>query len=435
MTQDQFLTMAKEHISLSDKIFTLKQFTKSYPQDPATDPARDQLVNLLIHANRYDEALQQYRIKRPEPGAGRAIDFKLLELLLKTGKYNDVLRATAAASGPEADILRDMKILEIRVQALLAKGLYSVARECVNQWLVQYASQGTEGTRFESDVRSLKNLEKHLATLERQNGPTGKSIFTASVPHSLQSWSQRHNVPIVFFKLIPARPTGQLAMPLLQGRHESDPYFEERVDDLNTGFDYISGGQFSLQFKGVKTLYISEGDIDPQSSGGHLLTSRVYVHTIPQLYQLAGEAFTVLIDYRTQSEDEAAYMGDGIVHVSASHLQPLVLMHEILHGLGATHQDWNSMQALGYRFDPEDRGLMTFDHGEIVDLGLEEKNRALLGWPQVGVVRPRFEQEDVPTSQMVRSPIEYTVPQTAASAAPVAAVAGTPSSPELIPAL
>ena len=66
------------------------------------------------------------------------------------------------------------------------------------------------------------------------------------------------------------------------------------------------------------------------------------------------------------------------------------MMHEILHGLGATHQDWNSLEAQGYKFDPEDRGLMTFEHGELLYLGLEEKNRALLGWPHVGVIRPHL---------------------------------------------
>lgn len=430
-TPDQFLTLAKERISVGEKISALKRLTQVYPDAETTSSARDQLVNLLMSANRYDEALQQYRIKRPEPGAGRAIDFKLLELMLRTGKYNDVLRATAAASGPEADLLRDMKILEIRVQALLAKGLYSIARECVHTWLTQYAAQVAPGTRFESDVHSLQYLERHIKTLERQNGPTGKSLFTASVPHSLQSWSQRPNVPIVFFKLIPARSRGQLGAPLLPGRYEGDVFFEQRVEEINQGFDYVSGGQFSLSFKGVHTLYISEGDMDPQSSGGHLLTSRVYMHTIPQLYQAAGEAFAVLIDYRMTSEAEAAYMGDGLIHVSAARLDPLILMHEILHGLGATHQEWNSLQAMGYHFDPEDRGLMTFDHGEIRDLGLEEKNRAVLGWPQVGVVRPHFASRPEGT-QMVEAALDTSVPE---DAPPATAFMAAPSSPELIPAL
>ena len=51
------------------------------------------------------------------------------------------------------------------------------------------------------------------------------------------------------------------------------------------------------------------------------------------------------------------------------------------------------MEAMGYKFDADDRGIMTFVGGEILDLGLEEKNRALLGWTQVGVVRPRFDDE------------------------------------------
>ncbi len=258
------------------------------------------------------------------------------------------------------------------------------------------------GGRFEADVRSIQFLKRHLETLERIQGPTGKAIFTASVPDSLQHWSKRQEVPIVFFKLIPAHPGGQLHAPLLPGRHESDLYFEERVDDLNRGFSYISGDQFSLKFSGLHTLYVKEGDMDPESSGGNLLTSRVYIHTLPELYKLAGDAFVVLVDYREQAEGEAAYMGDGLIHLSASKLQTLVVMHEILHGLGATHQEWNSLEAEGFKFDPDDRGLMTFDHGEILDLGLEEKNRALLGWPQVGVVRPRFTSDDTQLAEQTQ---------------------------------
>src|SRR5205807_7639963 len=172
--------------------------------------------------------------------------------------------------------------------------------------------------------------------------------------------------------------------------------------------------------------------MDPVSSGGHLLTSRVYVHTLPQIYKLAGDAFVILIDYRTLADGEAAYMGDGIIHLSASKLQTLVVMHEILHGLGATHQEWNSLQAQGYRFDPEDRGLMTFDHGEILDLGLEEKNRALLGWPQVGVVRPGS-ATDAQVVQVSEQSTAEPIPdnETTTALAPVA----LSKSSELIPAL
>jgi hypothetical protein len=389
-TPQQFLTLAKTQTAVSEKISILKRLADSFPLDSAARQAHEEMVNLLISTNRYEEALLEYRKDHPAPGAGRAIDFKLLELLLRTGRYSEVLRATAAASGPELDFLRDMKLLELRVQGLLAKGQYAVARQCVGKWLESYQADGVPGSRFENDVRSIQYLARHLATLERTQGPVGKALFTASVPDSLQHWSKRPNIPIYFFKLIPAHPAGQLAAPLLPGRHEGADYFADRVADLNHGFDYISGGQFSLRFAGLHTLYVQEGDLDPASSGGHLLTSRVYIHTIPPLYKLAGEAYVVLLDYRTQADGEAAYMGDGLIHLSAAKFKTLVLMHEILHGLGATHQEWNALEAHGYRFDPEDRGLMTFVHGEIMDLGLEEKNRALLGWPQVGVVRPRF---------------------------------------------
>lgn len=433
-TPQQFLTLAKEQVSVDDKISILKRLSDSFPLDTSASAARENLVNLLINDNRYEEALLLYRKDHPETGAGRAIDFRLLEMLLRTGRYNDVLRGTAVASGPVRDFLRDMKLLELRVQALLAKGQFQTARECVDRWLETYEGDGIPGGRFEGDVRSIQFLKRHLMTLERLNGPEGKAIFTASVPDSLQHWSHNQDIPIVFFKLIPAHPGGQLHEPLLPGRHEVSSDFEERVNDLNRGFSYISGGQFSLHFAGLHTLYVSEGDIDPESSGGHLVTSRVYVHSIPELYKLAGEAFVVLIDYREQSGGEAAYMGDGLIHLSADKLQTLVVMHEILHGLGATHQDWNSLEAQGYKFDPEDRGLMTFEKGELLYLGLEEKNRALLGWPRVAVVRPSFASDPAITEGLRRlgkavADLEPSTPAT------VQAPILKPDSSELLPSL
>jgi hypothetical protein len=433
-TPQQFLLLAKGQTDISAKISILKRLTRSFPLDSSARDAESHMVDLLISTNRYEEALLEYRREHPDTGSGRAIDFKLLELLLRTGRYNEVLRATSAASGPVKDFIRDMKILELRVQALLAKGQYGVARECVDQWLQSYTEEGVLGSRFENDVRSIQFLKRHLETLIRLQGPVDKAIFTASVPDSLQHWSKRRNVPIVFFKLIPTHPAGQLHEPLLAGLHVDEDYFIDRVADLNRGFDYVSGDQFALQFAGLHTLYVKEGDMDPESSGGHLLTSRVYMHTIPQLYKLAGEAFVVLLDYRTRSDGEAAYMGDGLIHLSASKMQTLVMMHEILHGLGATHQDWNSLQAEGYRFDPEERGLMTFDHGEILDLGLEEKNRALLGWPKVGVVRPRFTSDSEDVAQLKEGPAAPS--QISPEEATTAFVPATlPKSSQLIPSL
>lgn len=386
-TPQTFLETAKREVSVSDKIAILRRLMENFPLDATAKTARSQVVSLLIGSNRFEEALLEYQKTNREPGSGDAIDFRLLDYMLKTGRYTDVLKATNAASGPVRNLSRDMKLLEVRVQALLARGRYQLARESVDQWLQTYEKDGEEGTRFEMDVRSIRYLRHHLRNLERGQGPFGKPIFTASVPHSLQAWSRRRDVPIHYFKLVPTHQSGQISEPVLPGRHESDGYFKERVDDLNRGLDYLSGGAFSLAFQGMDSLYVKEGDVDPISSGGHILTSRVYVHTIPQLYKLAGEGFVVLVDYRASADGEAAYMGDGIIHISASKLQTLVMMHELLHGLGATHNEWAELQKQGFQFDSEDRGLMTFEQGEIRNLGLEEKNRALLGWPRVSVVR------------------------------------------------
>jgi hypothetical protein len=75
---------------------------------------------------------------------------------------------------------------------------------------------------------------------------------------------------------------------------------------------------------------------------------------------------------------------------------------------------------------------MTFVHGEILDLGLEEKNRALLGWPRVGVVRPRF-AADEEAAQVDESPTEAAAPAQATTTAFAPDPASKSS--ELIPAL
>jgi len=386
-TPNQMLETAKTQTVISDKMATLRDILRTQPYSPTAEAAREHLVALLAGSNRLDEALLEFRQDNPEPGSGDAINFKLLDYMLKAGKFAEVLRTTAVAAGPNRDFYRDMRLMEIRAQAFLAKAEYRLARESVDQWMDLYKKDIQPGTRYEMDFRSVQTLRRHIRTLERRFSLESKALFTAMVPDSMRQWSQRHEVPIVFFKLVPAHTGGQMNEPVLPGRHEEEPFFQERMSELNQGFDYVSGGRFSVDLKSVSTLYVKPGDLDPTITGGHLLTSRVYVHTLPSIYKWVGEAFIVLVDYRQSADGEAAYMGDGIVHISARKMQPLVLMHEILHGLGATHQDWNTLVREGHHFDPEDKGLMTFEKGEIVYLGLEEKNRALLGWPRVAVVK------------------------------------------------
>src|SRR6267142_1606667 len=87
-TPQQFLTVAKNHMAVSEKISVLKRLADAFPLDASARQAQDEIVSLLISTNRYEEALQVYRKTHPVTGAGRAIDFKLLEHLLRTGRYN-----------------------------------------------------------------------------------------------------------------------------------------------------------------------------------------------------------------------------------------------------------------------------------------------------------------------------------------------------------
>lgn len=309
------------------------------------------------------------------------------------------LPASLAGAGDPIDAFYwDLKDMNARVQRSLMQGQYRAARERAQRWLTTYAEGLEPDTRYDLDAKTIRRLCRHLVKLERRYGPEGKSIYTSDVPESMRQWSRRHEVPVVFFKLVPYQTGGAFNETVLPGRLDAEPVFRQRIEELNHGFDYVSGGQFSLELKQLDTLYVRPGDLDPTQSGGDILTSRVYVHTLPSVYQWVGEAFIVLVDYRESSTGEASYMGDGIIHVSASKLQPLTLMHEILHGLGAVHQVNSGATA--------DRGLMTFEKGEILELGLDEKNRLLLGWPRVSVVKvtPQMPHEPSAVPQMANEP-------------------------------
>src|SRR5690242_12869290 len=106
-TPTHFLEMAKQQVAVADKIAILRRLVKSFPLDATAETAREQLVSLLAGSNRFEEALSEYQEKHPIPGAGDAIDFTLIDYLLRTGRYAEVLRATAAASGPTRNFQRD----------------------------------------------------------------------------------------------------------------------------------------------------------------------------------------------------------------------------------------------------------------------------------------------------------------------------------------
>jgi hypothetical protein len=391
------LTGAKQQIALAEKISSLRRCLRDFPLNPLSRLVRENLVSLLSGSNRYEEALQEYRrqVALRQPSAEP--DLKLLELLLKSGRHAELLRLTGGAPNNGQDFMFDQRLFELRVQAFLAQGLYQAGRQALEQWLGMHAKEGLESSRFAPEVRNLQQLRRYLLTLEKMEGTSGKALFTASVPDSLKRWSRRRDVPVLFFKLVPADAA---AHPPDAGRlrPSTDDVFRRLINETNRGFSYVSGGTFSLQFKESHTLYVKTSDLDPSSmSTTNLLASRVYVHTIPPLYKWAGRAFVILVDYRTQWDGEAAYMGDGLIHIAANKLRPMTLIHEILHGLGATHQEWNALIRQGYQFDPTDRGLMTFSKGELLDLGMEEKNRVLLDWPKVPTLRLPAETTDFST--------------------------------------
>jgi hypothetical protein len=395
------LNGAKGETTLSEKISDLRRCLRDYPQDPLSRTARGQLITLLVASNHYEEALQEYRRQSDLRKPSGEPDLQFFELLLKTGSYAEVLRQTAKAPSNGQDFIRDERLFEFRVQAFLAQGHYRDARQSLDQWLGMHERDGLAVSRFSEDVQNLQQTRRSLLALENVQGAQGKALFTASVPDSLTHWSRRQAVPIVFVQLVPADAANQSPTAKVLNSDQSEATFRKLVTDMNRGFNYLSGGTFSLKFAGLESLYGKTDDLSLSGSHSSLLASRVYAHTIPPLYRMAGKGYVVLVDYRSRSDEEAAYMGDGLIHLAANKLNTMTLIHEVLHGLGATHQEWQELTSRGYAFDPDDRGLMTFDKGELRDLGLEEKNRVLLDWPRVAVLHLPNEKTDLSTVNLL----------------------------------
>jgi tetratricopeptide (TPR) repeat protein len=379
---NSFLTMARLEPGVGKKVFLLRRCMQNFPLDPRSREARSQLISLLIAGNRYEEALQEYRQELLQRKPGNEADLKFLELLLKTGRSREVISRTARVAVGK-DPMIDRRVFEFRVQAFLAQGQYREARQTIDQWLGMHGRDEDSGSRASADIDNLKQVRRYLYALENAQGPLGKPLFTASVPDSLTRWSRRQNVPVIFFRLIPADASENPADSNVIEKTKDEATLRALVSDMNRGFRYLSGGSFSLSFGGVETLYGKSEEVDPFGAHAGILTTRVYIHTIAPLYRLAGQAFVVLLDGLGPVDEGTAYMGDGLIRIAASKLNSVTLMHEVLHGLGATHQDWATLTRMGYQFDPEDKGLMTFRKGELLDFGLEEKNRVLLDWPHV----------------------------------------------------
>jgi hypothetical protein len=394
-TPSSYLTMAREQTVLGDKVSLLRNCLKNFPSSPQAREARTQLITLLIATNQYEAALQEYRKEMELRKPGQDIDLKFLELLLKTGRSREVLRRTVRASVGH-DPIYDRQVFEYRVQAFLAQGQYREARQNVDQWLGMHG-RDPRGGRIDGDIENLQQVRRYLFALENAQGPLGKSLFTASIPDSLTRWSRQPHVPIVFFKLIPAEASDKSPEIQMIEKRLDESALRSMVNEMNRGFHYLSGGSFSLEFGGVETLYGKSDDPDPFGAHASVLTTRVYIHTIAPLYRLAGKAYVVLLDGRGPADEGTAYMGDGLIRIAGQKLNAMTLMHEVLHGLGATHQDWAALARLGYQFDGSDKGLMTFDQGELLDLGLEEKNRILLDWPRVTALHLPSEHTELST--------------------------------------
>ncbi|MFA5975128.1 MAG: hypothetical protein WC859_03070 [Elusimicrobiota bacterium] len=263
-TPEHLLALAKQQTSVSGKINLLRDWLQFFPEDPKSTLVREHLIVLLKESHRPEDALQIYRGKTARHSGG-GVDLGLMDCLLKTGRFGEVLRNTSLSSFHSYDFSRRVELLEYRIQAFLAQGEYGTARREVEKWLREYSADAVQCDNFEKDVQSIQLLAHNLRNLERDHGPKGNPFFISFVPDSMKRWSSKRDIPIVFFRLIPHyKDAGDIGKSALRVKYERPDVFGAMVTDMNQGFRDLSGGLFSLSFQGLNSLYlpIQPGDRD-----------------------------------------------------------------------------------------------------------------------------------------------------------------------------
>lgn len=220
-----------------------------------------------------------------------------------------------------------------------------------------------------------------LDLLIKEIGRKGKPIIGIG---DMKSFSRNRKTPVYFFAAV---PKGSKVNVSAEG-------FEKVVEILNENFQYLSGGEFGLEFKEVKTVEVDfavkdqiEEFLSTEETRFEKEVFNLYWHTLPEIYSLAGTGFIFIIDPGLPREVGWRYEGNGIISIAGRGIGPSEvprLMHEILHGFDAIHYDLNIetlMNSIEHRFEQESDIMIS--QKELLWLSLSEFNRRRVGWPKV----------------------------------------------------
>jgi hypothetical protein len=173
---------------------------------------------------------------------------------------------------------------------------------------------------------------------------------------------------------------------------------ESLIADVSAGLAYLSGGLMSLRYAGLKRVRMDPAGAEahPRGETDVLNAAPLYYHTLPGVraaVQEHPEGFIFLIDVynadtgRGRMIERDTYACNGLITLTRP--RPMVILHEILHALGARHSPAadpaSRMVRNGHVFwaMPQDAmcSRCSLDASQALALHLNPRDRAVLGWP------------------------------------------------------
>ena len=397
---------AKRAADVNEKTRQLAGLVQRYPRSDEARRAEEDLIDLLGYLGQEREALGQYDAYLSAWGNGESVWMPLYRrgmLLKQTRRYEEALamyRAVLSASEPWSAVqalalvgamdacvglgrFEEAMAIAHRYQSHLPSELKSVRIE-------EFSGEAESITSVPTSAGAIRAYAESIEKLMRQGDD--RPIHAERIG-DVAHLAHLRDVPIYIYVIRYESPVSQ-PLPVSSLGRVTAERAAALIQNVNAGLAYLSGEQMTLRFDGIEHLTAQFAPSQPDASTWN---------TKPVLYQtLHGErtgvaehrdGFVLILDPAvvtlgwSELVPHEAYAANGVITAIPS--SDLILVHEILHGLGARHTPQVNTASRMVRSGPllwnVPWDLMcnrcTLETTGAYALHLNPRDQAILGWP------------------------------------------------------
>ena len=395
---------AKQTPDVGEKIHQLMELVQAHPDNLSARLAQEDLVDLLAYVGREPEAVDLYqaylaRWGNPEPGWMPV--FRTGTLMKQSHRYEAAVEYYDRVLIQEGldDARKALAVIGL-MDGYLGLGKPDKALATARRWQGQIpaSQERLKVTEFDADSGIAWALPTSAQTIRRYASVIQAWIDTRATIRPLDGerigdmarLAARQDVPVSVCVLQYADLAA--AKPLDADQAKS------LVADVSAGLAYLSGGAMSLRYVGLAPVPMGRAgsQAGPQRGVDVLNADPLYYQALPAVRTALDahpDGLVFLIDDydadagRGRMVDRDTYACNGLIVLTRA--RPMVIIHEILHGLGARHSPAadpaSRMTRHGHVFwdMPQDAMCSQCSLGasHALALHLNPRDCAILGWP------------------------------------------------------